>query len=139
MSIMIDEVLIEETVSIIIDVEMKCKKFLLLKGHCIDVVSDYYYSDEDCATISFSRNNDKLTIRFDNQQCIVTVENEIFTVTSEIIEEGIEIQIEILIKQLILGSWKKFIEDVYNGTFSEAIEKHGFDDYSDGPDGVIYY
>ncbi|HEM4323159.1 TPA: hypothetical protein U1X88_002187, partial [Streptococcus suis] len=129
----------EEIVSIIVDVEMKCKKFLLLNGHCIDVVSDYYYSDEDCATISFSRNNDKLTIRFDNQQCIVTVENEIFTVTSEVIEEGIEIQIEILIKQAILGKWKMFMNDVKNNSLFEAIQKHRFDDYSSGPDSVIYY
>ncbi|HEM3460151.1 hypothetical protein ACVC7T_09390 [Streptococcus sp. P25B114] len=136
---MTDEVLIEEIVSIIVDVEMKCKKFLLLNGHCIDVVSDYYYSDEDCATISFSRNNDKLTIRFDNQQCIVTVENEIFTVTSEVIEEGIEIQIEILIKQAILGKWKMFMNDVKNNSLFEAIQKHRFDDYSSGPDSVIYY
>lgn len=84
---------------------MKCKKFLVLNGYCIDIVSDYYYyySDEDFATISFSRNNVKLTIRFENQQCIVTVENEIFTVTSEIIEKDIELQIEILVKQLFLG------------------------------------
>ncbi len=136
---MTDEVLNEEIVSIIVDVEMKCKKFLLLNGHCIDVVSDYYYSDEDCATISFSRNNDKLTIRFDNQQCIVTVENEIFTVTSEVIEEGIEIQIEILIKQAILGKWKMFMNDVKNNSLFEAIQKHRFDDYSSGPDSVIYY
>ncbi|HEM4635575.1 TPA: hypothetical protein U1005_002158, partial [Streptococcus suis] len=99
----------------------------------------YYYSDEDCATISFSRNNDKLTIRFDNQQCIVTVENEIFTVTSEVIEEGIEIQIEILIKQAILGKWKMFMNDVKNNSLFEAIQKHRFDDYSSGPDSVIYY
>ncbi len=63
-----------------------------------------------------------MTIRFDNQQCIVTVENEIFTVTSEVIEEGIEIQIEILIKQAILGKWKMFMNDVKNNSLFEAIQ-----------------
>lgn len=136
---MIDEVLIEEIVSIIVDIEMNCKKFLLSRGHFIDIVSDYYYTDEDFATISFSRNNDKLTIRFENQQCFVTLENEIFTVTSGIIEEDIEIQIKILIKQAILGKWKMFMNDVKNSSLLEAIQNHRFDDYSNGPDAIMYF
>lgn len=55
-----EEVLIEEIVSIIVDIEMKCKKFLLSRGHFFDIFSDYYYTDEDFATISFTRNNDKM-------------------------------------------------------------------------------
>ena len=70
---MIDEVLIEEIVSIIVDVEMMCKKFLLLKGFCIDVISDYYYTEGVFATISFSRNNDKLIIRIENKKFHVIV------------------------------------------------------------------
>ncbi|HEM5491002.1 TPA: hypothetical protein U1617_001569 [Streptococcus suis] len=136
---MIDEVLIEEIVSIIVDLEMNCKKFLLSRGHFIDIVSDYYYTDEDFATISFSRNNDKLTIRFENQQCFAIVENELHAETSELIEEDIELQIEILVKQLILGKWQKFLYDANNSSLLDAIQIHGFDDYSDGPDGVIYY
>ncbi|HEL2441193.1 TPA: hypothetical protein U0921_001875 [Streptococcus suis] len=136
---MISEYLIENFVSIIVDLEMKCKKFLMINGHGIDVISDYYYSDEDFATISFSRNNDKLIIRFDNQQCIVTTENEFHAETSELIEEDIEIQVEILINQLFIGKRQVFIDDVNNNSISDAIQKHRFDDYSNGPDGVIYY
>ncbi|CYU73300.1 TPA: hypothetical protein TZY74_000880 [Streptococcus suis] len=136
---MIDEVLIEEIVSIIVDIEMNCKKFLLSRGHFIDIVSDYYYTDEDFATISFSRNNDKLTIRFENQQCIVTAENELHAETLEHIEEDIELQIEILVKQLFIGKWQVFIDDVNNNSVLDAIQKHRFDDYSSGPDSVIYY
>ncbi|HEM5031431.1 TPA: hypothetical protein U1274_002112 [Streptococcus suis] len=136
---MISEYLIENFVSIIVDLEMKCKKFLMINGHGIDVISDYYYTDEDFATISFSRNNDKLTIRFENQQCFVIVENELHAETSELIEEDIELQIEILVKQLILGKWQKFLYDANNSSLLDAIQIHGFDDYSDGPDGVIYY
>ncbi|MDG4516430.1 hypothetical protein [Streptococcus suis] len=134
---MIDDVLMEKIVSIIVGIEMKCKKILLSRGHFIDIVSDYYYLEEDFALISFSRNNDKLTIRLENQQCFVTLENEIFTVTSEIIEEDIEIQIKILIKQAILGKWKMFMNDVKNSSLLEAIQNHRFDDYSTGPDTVI--
>ncbi|CYU60961.1 hypothetical protein [Streptococcus suis] len=137
---MTDEVLIEDIVSIIVDVEMKCKKFLLLNGHCIDFVSDYYYSDEDFATISFSRNNDKLTIRFENQQCYVIVENELDGEIAEMVDcEDIEYQIEILVKQIILGKWQKFLYDANNSSLLDAIQLHGFDDYSNGPDAVIYY
>ncbi|HEL2441364.1 TPA: hypothetical protein TZY57_000982 [Streptococcus suis] len=136
---MINEYLIENFVSIIVDLEMKCKKFLMINGHGIDVISDYYYSDEDFATISFSRNNDKLTIRFENQQCIVTAENELHAETLEHIEEDIELQIEILVKQLFIGKWQVFIDDVKNNSILDAIQKHRFDDYSSGPDSVIYY
>ena len=57
---MINEYLIENFVSIFVDLEMKCKKFLMINGHGINLVSDYYYPEEDFALISFSRNNDKL-------------------------------------------------------------------------------
>lgn len=137
---MTDEVLIEEIVSIIVDVEMKCKKFLLLNGHCIDVVSDYYYSDEDCATISFSRNNDKLTIQFENQQCYVIVENELEGEIAEMVDcEDIEYQIEILVKQIILGKWQKFMYVAKNSSLVDAIQKHRIDDYSNGPDAIMYF
>ncbi|HFI0777228.1 TPA: hypothetical protein ACGO6N_002179, partial [Streptococcus suis] len=133
---MISEYLIENFVSNIIDIEMKCKKFLLLKGHCVDIVSDYYYTEEEFATISFSRNNDNLTIRFENQQCFVIVENDVHTGISEQIEDNIENQIEVLIKQAILGKWKMFMNDVKNNSLFEAIQKHRFDDYSNGPDAI---
>ncbi|HFH9947084.1 TPA: hypothetical protein ACGPBH_000244 [Streptococcus suis] len=137
---MIDEILIEKIVSIIVDVEMMCKKFLVLKGYCIDVISDYYYTEEEFATICFSRNNDKLTIRIENQECHVSVENQLVEkIETHLDKEDIEIQIEILMKQLMLGKWKKFLYDAKNSSLLDAVQKHGFDDYSDGPDSVIYY
>lgn len=136
---MINEYLIENFVSIIVDLEMKCKKILMINGNGIDLVSDYYYTDEDFATISFSRNNDKLTIRFENQQCFVIVENELHAEISELIEEDIELQIEILVKQLLLGKWQKFLYDANNSSLLDAIQKHGFDDYSTGPDAIMYF
>ena len=81
-----------------------------------------------------------MTIRIEDQQCLVTVENAFLGEIAERIEgEDVESQIEILIKQLILGSWKKFIEDVENNSLVDAIQKHGFDDYSNGPDAVVNY
>ncbi|MFZ1759297.1 MAG: hypothetical protein WAX68_06505 [Streptococcus suis] len=134
---MIDDILLEELLTLIAELEKKCKKILIIKGHGIDIISDYYFIEDDFAIVSFSRNKDKLTIRFEDQQCFVTLENEIFTVTSEIIEEDIEIQIKILIKQAILGKWKMFMNDVKNSSLLEAIQNHRFDDYSTGPDTVI--
>ena len=136
---MIHDILLEELLTLIDELEMKSKKILIIKGHGIDIISDYYFIEDDFAIVSFSRNKDKLTIRFEDQQCIVTVENEIFTVTSAIIEEGIEIQIDILIKQAILGKWKMFMNDVKNNSLFEAIQKHRFDDYSSGPDAIMYF
>lgn len=137
---MIDEVLIEEIVSIIVDVEMMCKKFLLLKGFCIDVISDYYYTEEEFATISFSRNNDKLTIRIENQECHVSVENQLVEkIETHLDKEDIEIQIEILMKKLMLGKWKTFLYDAKNSSLLDAVQKHGFDDYSTGPDAIMYF
>ncbi|HFI0639020.1 TPA: hypothetical protein ACGO1U_001162 [Streptococcus suis] len=137
---MISEYLTENFVSNIIDIEMKCKKFLLLKGHCVDIVSDYYYTEEEFATISFSRNNDKLAIRFENQQCYVIVENELEGEIAEMIDcEDIEYQIEILVKQIILGKWQNFMYVAKNSSLVDAIQKHRIDDYSNGPDAIMYF
>ncbi|HFR3774265.1 TPA: hypothetical protein ACHVGQ_000473 [Streptococcus suis] len=136
---MIDDILLEELLTLIAELEMKCKKILIIKGHGIDIISDYYFIEDDFAIVSFSRNKDKLTIRFEDQQCFVALENEIFTVTSEIIEKDIELQIEILVKQLFLGKWQVFIDDVNNNSILDAIQKHRFDDYSNGPDAIMYF
>ena len=137
---MINEYELEDIVSTIIDMEMQCKKYLMCKNFMVDLISEYYYVDDDFAVISFSRNNDKLTIRFENQHCNVTVENELAGEISDMLDcKDIELQIEILVKQLILGKWQKFMNDAKNSSLVESIQIHGFDDYSDGPDAVIYY
>lgn len=87
-----------------------------------------------------SRNNDRLTIRIENQECHVSVENQLVEkIETCLDDEDIKLQIEILIKQLLLGKWQKFLYDANNSSLLEAVQMHGFDDYSDGPDAVIYY
>ncbi|MEI4339676.1 hypothetical protein V9Z57_10590 [Streptococcus suis] len=135
-----DEIYLDKIVFTAIETEMKCKNYLMLKSHGIDIISDYYYVDEDFAVITFSRNEDKMTIRVENQECIVCVENHVVKAFESFLEgEDIDVQIEILIKQLFIGKWQIFIEDVANNSLVDAIQKHGFDDYSNGPDAIIYF
>ena len=137
---MINEYELEDIVSTIIDMEMQCKKYLMCKNFMVDLISEYYYVDDDYAVISFSRNNDRLTIRIENQECHVSVENQLVEkIETCLDDEDIKLQIEILIKQLLLGKWQKFLYDANNSSLLEAVQMHGFDDYSDGPDAVIYY
>lgn len=137
---MIDDMLLEELLTLIAEMEMKCKKILIIKGHGIDIISDYYFIEDDFAIVSFSRNKDKLTIRFEDQQCYVIVENELEGEIAEMIDfEDIEYQIEILIKQLLLGKWQKFLYDANNSSLLDAFQKHRRDDYSNGPDAIMYF
>ncbi|HFR3796300.1 TPA: hypothetical protein ACHVHO_000225 [Streptococcus suis] len=137
---MIDDILLEELLTLIAELEMKCKKILIIKGHGIDIISDYYFIEDDFAIVSFSRNKDKLTIRFEDQQCYVIVENELEGEIAEVIDcEDIEYQIEILVKQIILGKWQKFMYVAKNSSLVDAIQKHRVDDYSNGPDAIMYF
>lgn len=137
---MINEYELEDIVSTIVDVEMQCKKYLMCKNFWVDLVSEYYYVDDDFAVISISRNNDRLTIRIENYECRVSVENQMVEkIETRLDDEDIHIQIEILVKQLILGKWQKFMNNAKDSSLPDAIQTHGFDDYSDGPDAVIYY
>lgn len=51
---MINEYELEDIVSII-DMEMQCKKYLMCKNFMVDLISEYYYVDDDFAVISFSK------------------------------------------------------------------------------------